>query len=67
VQNWALRDGATTLTLWVTRGNHAATRLYRRAGFSKVRWHSPRATAAAGSRGRGRVKRSDGRARIGGR
>jgi GNAT superfamily N-acetyltransferase len=33
VRNWALRDGATTLVLWVTRGNDAAARFYRRAGF----------------------------------
>jgi GNAT superfamily N-acetyltransferase len=36
VRNWALRDGATTLMLWVTRSNHAAARLYRRAGFSET-------------------------------
>ncbi len=35
VRDWALRDGATTLMLWVTRGNHAAAALYRRAGFSE--------------------------------
>ena len=34
VRSWALRDGATTLTLWVTRGNVAATGLYRRGGFT---------------------------------
>jgi GNAT superfamily N-acetyltransferase len=33
VRNWALHDGATTLMLWVTRSNHAAGKLYRRAGF----------------------------------
>ena len=36
VRNWALRDGATTLMLWVTRSNHAAAKLYRRAGFSET-------------------------------
>ena len=36
VRTWALRDGATTLMLWVTRSNHAAARLYRRAGFSET-------------------------------
>jgi GNAT superfamily N-acetyltransferase len=36
VRNWALRDGATTLLLWVTRSNHAAAKLYRRAGFSET-------------------------------
>lgn len=41
VQNWALRDGAITLMLWVTRGNHAATRLYRRAGFSETGAYKP--------------------------
>ncbi|QNN52775.1 GNAT family N-acetyltransferase [Nocardioides mesophilus] len=41
VQDWALRDGATTLMLWVTRGNHAATRLYRRAGFSETGARKP--------------------------
>jgi GNAT superfamily N-acetyltransferase len=36
VRDWALRDGATTLVLWVTRSNHAAAKLYRRAGFSET-------------------------------
>jgi GNAT superfamily N-acetyltransferase len=36
VRGWALHDGATTLTLWVTRSNHAAAGLYRRAGFSET-------------------------------
>ncbi|MCA1783845.1 MAG: N-acetyltransferase family protein [Dermatophilaceae bacterium] len=36
VRTWAARDGATTLMLWVTRSNHAAARLYRRAGFSET-------------------------------
>jgi GNAT superfamily N-acetyltransferase len=36
VQDSALHDGATTLMLWVTRGNRAAARLYRRAGFSET-------------------------------
>lgn len=36
VRNWASRDGATTLMLWVTRSNHAAASLYRRAGFSET-------------------------------
>lgn len=36
VRNWALRDGATRLMLWVTRGNHAARRFYRRAGFTET-------------------------------
>ena len=35
VRDWALRDGATTLTLWVTRSNHAAARLYHGAGFAE--------------------------------
>jgi GNAT superfamily N-acetyltransferase len=33
VQTWARGDGATRLTLWVTRTNDAATTVYRRAGF----------------------------------
>lgn len=36
VRDWALSDGATTLMLWVTRGNEAASSLYRRAGFSET-------------------------------
>jgi GNAT superfamily N-acetyltransferase len=36
VRNWALCDGAATLMLWVTRSNHAAAKLYRRAGFSET-------------------------------
>jgi len=34
VQTWANNDGATRLTLWVTRTNDAAADLYRRAGFT---------------------------------
>lgn len=36
VRDWARRDGATALVLWVTRGSHAAAGLYRRAGFSET-------------------------------
>jgi GNAT superfamily N-acetyltransferase len=33
VRNWARDDGATRMTLWVTRTNKPAAALYRRAGF----------------------------------
>jgi GNAT superfamily N-acetyltransferase len=35
VRDWAHRDGATTLILWVTRSNHAAAELYQGVGFSE--------------------------------
>lgn len=35
VKRWARDDGATRLTLWVTRTNEAAVQLYRRHGFTK--------------------------------
>ena len=34
VRTWAHTDGATSLTLWVTRTNDAAGTLYRRIGFT---------------------------------
>ena len=34
VRSWARDDGATRLTLWVTRTNDPAATLYRRAGFT---------------------------------
>ena len=34
VQSWARDGAATRLTLWVTRTNHPAATLYRRAGFT---------------------------------
>lgn len=33
VVRWAHHTGATTVELWVTRGNDAALRLYEAAGF----------------------------------
>lgn len=36
VRGWARDQGATRLTLWVTRTNHPAARLYRRAGFTST-------------------------------
>lgn len=33
VRGWARDQGATSLTLWVTRTNHPAAQLYRRVGF----------------------------------
>ena len=33
VSDWARRDGATILTLWVVDGNSAGRRLYERLGF----------------------------------
>ena len=36
VRTWARADGATRLTLWVTRSNNGAASLYRRAGFTRT-------------------------------
>jgi len=36
VRSWARDDGATRLTLWVTRTNDPAVTLYTRAGFTKT-------------------------------
>jgi len=36
VRDWACEDGATRLTLWVTRTNQSAASLYRRAGFAET-------------------------------
>lgn len=41
VRTWALNGGATTLVLWVTRGNHPAARLYQRAGFVETGGRKP--------------------------
>ncbi|GAB2879487.1 GNAT family N-acetyltransferase [Nocardioides pacificus] len=35
VRVWALDDGASRLTLWVTRINRPAAQLYRRSGFAE--------------------------------
>jgi len=36
VRTWSRDNGATRLTLWVTRTNDAAATLYRRAGFTET-------------------------------
>lgn len=41
VVRWAHSTGATTVELWVTRGNDAALRLYEAAGFRLTGTHQP--------------------------
>ena len=41
VEDWARRDGARQLTLWVAHGNEEARRLYRRHGFRDTGRHRP--------------------------
>jgi GNAT superfamily N-acetyltransferase len=41
VERWAHDTGATTVELWVTRGNDAAVRLYEAAGFGLTGGHQP--------------------------
>lgn len=41
VVGWAHDTGATTVELWVTRGNDAAVRLYEAAGFRVTGDHQP--------------------------
>ena len=41
VVGWALQTGMATVELWVTRGNHAAVRLYETAGFRLTGDHQP--------------------------
>lgn len=41
VLGWASGTDATTVDLWVTRGNDAAVRLYETAGFRKTGEHRP--------------------------
>jgi RimJ/RimL family protein N-acetyltransferase len=41
VVRWAQGTGATTVELWVTRGNRAALRLYEAAGFRLTGDHQP--------------------------
>jgi GNAT superfamily N-acetyltransferase len=38
---WARETGATTLSLWVTRGNVPAQQLYESAGFRETGAHQP--------------------------
>jgi ribosomal protein S18 acetylase RimI-like enzyme len=41
VVGWAGETGATTVDLWVTRGNDAAVRLYETQGFRMTGEHQP--------------------------
>lgn len=41
VTRWAHETGATSVNLWVTRGNDAAVRLYEAAGFHMTGEHKP--------------------------
>ena len=41
VMGWACETGATTVELWVTRGNDAAVRLYESEGFHLTGDHQP--------------------------
>jgi ribosomal protein S18 acetylase RimI-like enzyme len=41
VLGWARETDATTVDLWVTRGNDAAVRLYEAAGFRETGEHQP--------------------------
>lgn len=41
VVDWARETGATTVELWVTRGNDAAVGLYERQGFHRTGEHEP--------------------------
>ena len=41
VVGWARETGATTVGLWVTRGNDAAVRLYENEGFQLTGNHQP--------------------------
>ena len=41
VMGWARTTGATTVELWVTRGNDAAVRLYETEGFRLTGDHQP--------------------------
>jgi ribosomal protein S18 acetylase RimI-like enzyme len=41
VVRWAHETGATTVELWVTRGNDRAVRLYQAAGFQLTGDHKP--------------------------
>ena len=41
VVGWATENNATSVELWVTRGNEAAARLYDAAGFQATGEHQP--------------------------
>ena len=41
VVGWALAGGATSVGLWVVRGNRAAESLYRSMGFAETGEHAP--------------------------
>ena len=41
VVGWATETNATSVDLWVTRGNEAALKLYEAAGFQATGEHQP--------------------------